>query len=113
MRNTGIYKGSTNRGMTLVELMVVIAIIFILAALLIPRYLDVTERANQAKCNGNIATMNSAASVYIAVHLEPASDLSELVSDGLLQQIPDCPFGLEYSFDGFCIANWEDHIHAD
>ena len=113
MRNTMSMVRSRSQGMTLVELMVVIAIILIIAALIIPRYLNVTDRANKAKCNGNIATMNSAASVYIAKHFDPAPDLSALVADDLLQQIPECPFGEEYVFDGFCIANWEDHIHAD
>lgn len=99
--------------MTLVELMVVVAIIMILAALLIPRFMDVTDRARKAQCNGNIATMNSAASVYIAEYLEPAADLQTLVNEGYIDIIPSCPFGVEYVFDGFCIANWEEHIHID
>jgi len=103
----------TQRGMTLVELMVVIAIIIILAALLIPRFMDVTNRAKKAQCNGNIATMNSAASVYIAEHLEPATDLQSLINEGYIDAIPDCPFSVEYVFDGFCISNWQEHLHVN
>ena len=98
------------RGMMLIELMVVVAIIFIIAALLIPRYMDVTDTARRAQCNGNIATMNSAASVYLADHLEIATTLADLVPD-YLDRIPDCPFGVAYLFDGYSITNVDAHLH--
>ncbi|MGI6562900.1 MAG: type IV pilin protein [Clostridia bacterium] len=59
MRNT--------KGFTLVELMVVVAIIGVLTAIAIPVYNAVTDRAEEAAIKANLRTIDSALMQYYTV----------------------------------------------
>jgi prepilin-type N-terminal cleavage/methylation domain-containing protein len=56
------------KGFTLVELMVVVAIIGILAVIAIPKFIDLVKDAKYGACKGQLAALRSAITMYYAKH---------------------------------------------
>jgi len=52
-----------SKGFTLIELMIVVAIIGILAAIAIPRFANLIDRAREARTQGNLGSIRSALAI--------------------------------------------------
>ncbi len=99
------------KGFTLVEALIVVVIIGIIAAVAIPKYLDVKAESETKTCQGNLSIIQSAIEAYRARNGEPPDTLQELVDEGILTVVPKCPADGDYTIDdGIVDCDVEGHV---
>jgi general secretion pathway protein G len=78
-------------GFTLIELMIVMAVILILTAIAIPAYQGAVRQAREAVLKEDLHTMRSAIDSYTADKQKAPQSLDDLVQEGYLREIPMDP----------------------
>src|SRR5207247_5065777 len=71
-------------GFSLLELLIVVAIILIIATIAIPSLLRSRQAANEAHAVANLRTLNTAEVQYISSHQGQYGAIPELITAGLL-----------------------------
>ena len=81
----------TQRGFTLIEMMIVMAIIVILIAIAVPFYQKAITRAKESVLHNNLFAMRSAVDEYAFDKQKAPQTLQDLVKDGYLRNVPKDP----------------------
>jgi general secretion pathway protein G len=89
-RKSGLRAG-VQRGFTFMELLIVMVIISILAAVAIPKFLKHLQRAKEVTLQQNLWTMRRAIDFYWQDKEKPPANLQDLVSGGYLREVPKDP----------------------
>ncbi len=105
------FTGSPQSGFTLIEVMIVVVILGILAAIVVPRVMDRPEQAKITKAKQDIRTLESALNLYrLDNHTYPNTDggleaLAQKPSSapqwkegGYIDRLPKDPWGREYQY---------------
>jgi general secretion pathway protein G len=88
---THLLKDRAQSGFTLIELMIVMAIIGILITLAIPSFVGAVKHAREAALKEDLQTMRTAIDTYTMDKQKGPQSLDDLVQDGYLRTIPEDP----------------------
>ena len=81
----------TQSGFTLIELMIVMAIIGILITMAIPSFVGALRHAREAALKEDLQTMRTAIDTYTMDKQKGPQSLDDLIQDGYLRAIPEDP----------------------
>jgi len=79
------------RAFTLVEILIVIAILGILAAIVVPKYVDANEQTQEAAVRKSLQVLREQIALYHFKENAFPDDLDALVDDGYLSATPQHP----------------------
>ena len=88
------------KGFTLVEIMIVVAIIAILAAVAIPNFVKYRRNAQAASCIANLKQIQTAKEQWLMANGSLPSNISKLVgTSNYIKKNPVCPAGGTYTLE--------------
>lgn len=92
-------KKLNKKGFTLIELMIVIAIIAILAAILVPNFVKARAQGQLTACKSNLKNLGTACEMYAADHNgRYPNSYSAIRQEGYMKVLPECPLTPKISY---------------
>ncbi len=90
-------------GFTLIEILIVVVILGILAAIVIPQFTDASQEAGESSTKSQLQTVRSQIELYrVKNGGVPPAALDDLVTDGYIQQDPTASIqalGYDWNYD--------------
>ena len=80
-----------NAGFTLIELVIVMAVIGVLAAVAVPSFIGAIKHAREAVLKEDLHVMRAAIDSYTMDKQKGPQSLDDLIQDGYLKSIPEDP----------------------
>lgn len=92
--------GKNNRGFTILELMAVMVILAVIAAIVVPKYAAAMDKSKQKACNNNLNMLNHAVELFQEVEGSLPASQQALKDEGYINKIVYCPVDNEdYTFN--------------
>jgi type II secretion system protein G len=91
----------SRKGLTLIELLIVVIILGALAAIAIPRITTSATTAKRNACDTNVDTLNTAIEMYKIDKGSYPATLADVTGDPNYfssTDVPTCPFGTTYGY---------------
>jgi prepilin-type N-terminal cleavage/methylation domain-containing protein len=98
MKRSPKYRASRTAGFTLVEIMIVVAIIGLLAAIGIPSFKKARRNSQLNTCLNNLRTYQGVLDRYAFPNEQYPDDINDLVTQDYLKQLHQCPVGGDYNW---------------
>jgi len=95
------------RGFSLIELLIVVAVISIIAAVAVPSLMSSRKAANEAAAIAHLRTWSSAQELYWNLHQRYAASAEELLANGLIGNPDPQGLGYQYSINNAVGLAWE------
>ncbi len=101
--------GKQDAGFTLIELMIVMAIIGILAVVAIPSFVGAVKQAREAVLKEDLHVLRTAIDSYTMDKQKAPQSLDDLIQDGYLKAIPEDPMTRSATT---WVTNMSDAMHS-